>query len=107
RFSADMIRQVDSAYLNDNGNVRTESSEGPESNQAIITTSWNIKLKSVRMGKIEARDVPGQVIETRGVRGWSPDYGLLPRPTVCGYVLKGYRFDVDTTRKVIKIWRPQ
>ncbi len=107
RFSADMIRQVDPAYLNDSGNVRTESSEGPESNQAIITTSWNIKLKSVRMGKIEARDVPGQVIETRGVRGWAPDYGLLPRPTVCGYVLKGYRFDVDTTRKVIKIWRPQ
>lgn len=107
RFSADMIRQVDSNYLYDNGNVKTESNEGPESNQAVLTTSWTIKLKSVRMGKIEARDVPAVVLETRGVRGWAPDYGLLPRPTVSGYVLKGHRFDVDTTRKVIKIWRPQ
>lgn len=107
RFSADMIRQVDSNYLYDNGNVKTESNEGPESNQAVLTTSWNIKLKSVRMGKIEARDVPALVLESRGVRGWAPDYGLLPRPTVSGFVLKGYRFDVDTTRKVIKIWRPQ
>lgn len=104
-LSLAQLRAIDSTYLNDD-TPRTETSDGAaDANMAIITTTWHIKLRSVRFGKVETRQVPASVVETRALRGFAGQYGTFPRPLINGYILKGMRWEIDTNRRVIKVWR--
>lgn len=104
-FSTDQIKQVDANYLIDHGNVTTTSSDPTgQDNQQLITTTWQVRIKSIRLGKAEARDVPANIIEYRGlngITGWS----TFVRPLLCGSVLRDYRYEIETTKRVLRIWK--
>lgn len=106
-FSVDQIRQVDPIYINDTRNIKQESTEAdPNSNTNVMVTTYNFKLKSVRFGKAEAREVPAQASEGRGIRGNSFNYNSFQRPILSGYVIKGMRWEIDNSKRVVKVWKP-
>lgn len=96
---------VDSSYINDS-TPRSETSDAPpDANMAVITTTYQIKFRSVKLGKAEQRNVPAVVSESRALKGIVGNYGTFPRPILSGYVLNGLTWEIDTGRRVIKIWR--
>ncbi len=104
-FSLDQLRMIDSSYINDN-TPRSETSDAPpDANQALLTTTYQIKFRSVKLGKVEQRNVPATVSETRALKGMAGNYGTYPRPILSGYVINGLTWEIDTGRRVIKIWR--
>lgn len=106
-FSVDQIRQVDPSYVNNTSNVKIENTESnPEANTNIQVSTYNFKLKSVRFGKVEAREVPAIASEGRSMRGASFNYNTFQRPILSGFVLKGMRWEIDNTKRVVKVWKP-
>ena len=104
-FSTEQIKQIDANYLIDHGNVTTTSTDPTgQDNQQTFTTTWQVRIKSIRLGKAEARDVPANIIEYRGLNGMT-GWNTFVRPLLCGSVLRDYRYEIETTKRVLRIWK--
>jgi tetratricopeptide (TPR) repeat protein len=106
-FNVDQINSVDTSYLNSCADYQVKDPD-PMGNDSVVSTTYRIKLKTVRFGNAEEHNVPTTVVEEhRRGRMFAMPFGGYPRPILGGYIVRNWRWEIDPSRKMLKVWRPQ
>ena len=101
QFSPDQIRQINPGYLEEASENTT--SEGSTAFQNVYTGM--VKIKYMRLGKIDRRQVPARIVETGNARFQALRYAGSPYPNLGTSFYAGWKLQLDDKRLMAKFIR--
>ena len=104
-FSSDQIREIDSSYL-DQASEPTVSELNPDNSNVLTTMSTRtLRLRSVKLGQIQAINYPCTVIDytNRFGRTW----GSSTLPTLGCEICREWRWELNYGRRVLHFIKNQ
>lgn len=107
QFSSDQIRQVDPAYLEQDGEVVVQPIEPNNSNNLSVTASRSIRLKRLQLGSIVLMNTPAKIIDLNGRFGNS--WSASERPYLGAAALQGlgWKYEAIPQRRILKFTKLQ
>ncbi|MBP6745699.1 tetratricopeptide repeat protein [bacterium] len=104
-FSTAQINQIDSTYLDNASDISSKPLDPNNSNNLSETVTRNIRLKRVKLGKIEATNVPAQIVDTATRFGYVS--GSYDKPLLGNSVISGWRWEILINRRMLRFTQMQ
>lgn len=104
-FSTAQINQIDPTYLDNASDISSKPLDPNNSNNLSETITRNIRLKRVKLGKIEATNVPAQIIDTATRFGYVS--GSYDKPLLGSSVISGWRWEILLNRRMLRFTQMQ
>ncbi|MFA7341281.1 MAG: tetratricopeptide repeat protein [Candidatus Obscuribacterales bacterium] len=104
-FSTAQINQIDSTYLDNASEAMGKPVDPNNSNNLSETVTRNIRLKRVKLGKIEVTNVPAQIVDYATRFGYVS--GSTERPLLGSAVISGWRWEILINRRMLRFTQMQ
>lgn len=104
-FSTAQISQVDTNYLDNASEASGKPLDPNNSNNLSETYTRNVRLRRVKLGKIETTNVPTQIIDITTRNGFVS--ASSDRPILGSSATTGWRWEVLTNRRMLRFTQMQ